>query len=231
MPLVRLEKVAMGYGDGPDVLSDVSFALEPGTFQFLFGQSGAGKSSLLKLLYLAEFPRRGRVTMFGRDTARMSRREMAETRRRVGVVFQDFRLVAHLSAFENVALPLRLAGVPEKQALADVGELLDWVGLAEHRDALPSTLSGGQQQRCGIARAVICRPAVLLADEPTGNVDEKVGTRILYLLEELHRLGTTVVIATHDEHLLERFGHPILRLAGGRVTPEAVSARVPGSAS
>jgi cell division transport system ATP-binding protein len=222
-PVVRFENVGMRYGMGPEVLCDVSFALPAGSFHFLTGASGAGKSSLLKLMYLAQRPSRGLITLFGRDIATTSRRELPALRRRIGVVFQDFRLIDHLSALDNVALPLRVAGAKDEQVREHVAELLAWVGLADHVDATPPVLSGGQQQRVAIARAVINRPALLLADEPTGNVDNDLAVRLLYLFDELNKLGTTVVIATHNESLVKRFDHEILHLEGGELT------RVPAS--
>ncbi|HXQ68219.1 MAG TPA: cell division ATP-binding protein FtsE [Alphaproteobacteria bacterium] len=222
-PVVRFENVGMRYGMGPEVLCDVSFALPAGSFHFLTGASGAGKSSLLKLMYLAQRPSRGLITLFGRDIATTSRRELPALRRRIGVVFQDFRLIDHLSALDNVALPLRVAGAKDDQVREHVAELLAWVGLADHIDATPPVLSGGQQQRVAIARAVINRPALLLADEPTGNVDNDLAVRLLYLFDELNKLGTTVVVATHNESLVKRFDHEILHLEGGELT------RVPAS--
>jgi cell division transport system ATP-binding protein len=217
--LVRFENVGMRYGKGPDVLRDVSFELGEGTLWFLTGASGAGKSTLLKLMYLAERPTAGSVELFGRDVAGVRRRRRPELRRRIGVVFQDFRLLRHLSTFENVALPLRVAGVRDERVRADVGELLDWVGLGDRLDAFPDALSGGQQQRIAIARAVIARPKLIVADEPTGNVDDRMALRLMHLFEELHRLGATVVIATHNEALVSRFGHPRLHLEAGALVP------------
>lgn len=215
--MVRFENVGMRYGDGPEVLRDVSFTLDPGSFYFLTGPSGAGKTSLLKLLYLAHRPSRGMVNLFGRDLATTARKDLPALRRRIGVVFQDFRLLDHLSAVDNVALPLRVAGAPETQVSSHVRELLKWVGLGKHLDARPSTLSGGQQQRVAIARAVIGRPKLLVADEPTGNVDDEIAMRLIYLIEELNRTGTTVVIATHNAGLIGRFKHPVLRLVDGEL--------------
>jgi cell division transport system ATP-binding protein len=225
--LIRFENVGMRYGTGPEVLRDISFTLQPGSFHFLTGSSGAGKSSLLRLMYLAQRPSRGLVTMFGRDVATLSRDELPALRRRIGVVFQNFRLLDHLSALDNVALPLRVAGAHEPEIRDHVAELLRWVGLGEHLHDRPPTLSGGQQQRIAIARAVITRPSLLLADEPTGNVDDRIGMRLLHLFDELNKLGTTVVIATHNEALIERFGHPRLVLDKGqliRLAPATVSA-------
>jgi len=218
--LIRFENVAMRYGAGPEILRDISLRLEPGSFHFLTGASGAGKSSLLRLMYLAERPTRGIISLFDRDTARTPRREMPALRRKIGVVFQDFRLIDHLSAFDNVALPLRVAEVAESQVQEHVTELLTWVGLADHLRSKPATLSGGQQQRVAIARAVIGRPRLLLADEPTGNVDEDLALRLMRLFEELNRLGTTLVIATHSERLVERFEHPRLHLEAGTLRVE-----------
>jgi cell division transport system ATP-binding protein len=215
--VVRFENVDMRYAVGPPILQDVSFELTPNSFHFLTGKSGAGKSSLLRMIYLALVPTRGRVTVFGRDTKTLSRAEIADVRRRLGIVFQDFRLIDHLSARENVALPLRIAGTREAVIRRHVPELLDWVGLSDHMDAMPRTLSGGQQQRVAIARAVIARPAVLLADEPTGNVDDRIAFRLLYLFEELHRAGTTVVVATHSDALCDEFTHPRLHINAGRL--------------
>jgi cell division transport system ATP-binding protein len=207
----------MRYGVGPEVLHDVNFALAPGSFHFLVGPSGAGKSSLLRLMYLAHRPSRGLITLFDCDIATAPRAQLAELRRKIGVVFQDFRLLDHLSVLDNVALPLRIAGMPERQVIDYAEELLTWVGLADHLQARPATLSGGQKQRVAIARAVIRRPQLLLADEPTGNVDDKIALRLLYLFEELNKLGTTIVIATHNEALISRFGHPQLHLEDGEL--------------
>ncbi len=216
--MVRFENVFMRYDGGPVILRDVSFELEPGSFHFLTGGSGAGKSTLLRLMYLGARPVSGRVHLFDRDIAKIRRAERPAMRHRVGVVFQDFRLIPHLSALDNVALPLRIAGTREALIREHVPELLAWVGLSSHLDALPATLSGGQQQRIAIARAVIGRPSLLLADEPTGNVDDRIAVRLLYLFEELNKMGTTVLIATHNESLVRRFDHPRLHLEGARLT-------------
>jgi cell division transport system ATP-binding protein len=215
--MIRFENVGMRYGPGPEVLRDVTFQLEPGSFTFLTGPSGAGKSTLLKLMFLAEKPSRGLITLFGTDLATARRSEFPALRRRVGVVFQDFRLLAHLSAFDNVALPLRLAGGRRDDYARDVEELLGWVGLGDRLNAVPPTLSGGEQQRVAIARAVVARPELLLADEPTGNVDPDMGQRLIRLLGELNRLGTTIMIATHDRTLIERSRAREMRLVDGRL--------------
>jgi cell division transport system ATP-binding protein len=223
--MVRLENVAMRYGDGAEVLRDIAMRLEPGSFHYLTGPSGAGKTSLLRLLYLAERPSHGAVHLFDQDVAGLARDALALLRRKIGIVFQDFRLIDHLSAFDNVALPLRVAGIAETRITAHVRELLEWVGLANHLDALPVTLSGGQKQRIAIARAVIAGPKLLLADEPTGNVDDQMADRLMRLFEEMNRLGTTLVLATHNEALVARRPHPRLHLDNGRLWLETARTR------
>lgn len=213
--VVRFQNVGMRYGIGPEVLHDVSFSLSAGSFHFLTGSSGAGKSSLLRLMYLAHRPSRGLVSLFGKDISTTRREELPAVRRKIGVVFQDFRLLDHLSALDNVALPLRIAGAREEQIRDHVAELLAWVGLKDHLDARPSTLSGGQKQRIAIARAVIGRPQLLVADEPTGNVDDAIALRLMYLFEELNKIGTTVVIATHSQALITEFPYSRLHLEAG----------------
>ncbi len=225
--IVRFESVGLRYGFGPEVLQDVTFALAEGSFHFLTGESGAGKSSLLKLMYLALKPTRGAVSLFGRDVAGLKRASLPAVRRQIGVVFQEFRLLPHLSTFDNVALPLRVAGVREAEVARNVAELLAWVGLKDQMKARPSTLSGGQQQRVSIARAVIGRPKLLLADEPTGNVDDRLAMRLMHLFEELNRLGTAVLIATHNIGLVERLGHPRLHLEGGALRTDADGRQAP----
>ena len=215
--MVRFENVGMRYGAGPEVLRDVSFALEPGSFTFLTGPSGAGKSTLLKLMFLAERPTRGLISLFGRELPKVRRGQLPGLRRRIGVVFQDFRLLDHLTAFENVALPLRLAGRRAAAYRRDVEELLGWVGLGGRLNEKPPTLSGGEQQRVAIAREVVAKPDLLLADEPTGNVDPDIGERLIRLFVELNRFGTTVMIATHDRAPIESTHARELRLVGGKV--------------
>ena len=215
--MLRFENVGMRFGAGTEILRDVTFLLEAGSFTFLTGASGAGKTTLLKLMFLAEPPTRGLITLFGHDLATTRRSIYPALRRRIGVVFQDFRLLDHLSAFDNVALPLRLAGRRAGDYARDVEELLGWVGLGEKLNARPPTLSGGEQQRVAIARAVVARPDLLLADEPTGNVDADIAQRLVRLFAELNRLGTTVLIATHDRTLLERTQAREMRLVDGRL--------------
>ena len=215
--MIKFEHVGLRYGVGPEVLSDINFTLEPGSFSFLSGPSGAGKTSLMRLMYLGRKPTRGVITMFGSNVNGMSRDDLSGLRQRIGVVFQEFRLLPHLSAFDNVALPLRIMGQNEKEIRANVQELLEWVGLGEYQNALPQTLSGGQQQRVAIARAVIARPKLLLADEPTGNLDDTIGFRLMNLFEQLNKMGTTIVIATHSQKIMDEFGHTRLILEGGQL--------------
>ena len=226
--IVQFENVGLRYGNGAETLSDVSFTLRSGSFYFLTGASGAGKTSLLKLLYLAQRPSRGIIRLFGEDAVMLPRARLPGFRRRIGVVFQDFRLVPHLSAADNVALPLRVAGVPEGDVVQPVREMLAWVGLAERANARPETLSGGEQQRVAIARAVIGRTEMLVADEPTGNVDPDMAERLLLLFDSMNKLGTTVVVATHDFHLLSRIPHAVMmRLDKGRLLDPTGALRYP----
>ncbi len=200
------------------MLRDLTFSLQPGSFHFVTGPSGAGKSSLLKLIYMAQRPTKGAVRLFGHDLAHTPAKGRPALRRRIGVVFQDLLLLEHLSAFDNAALPLRIAGGRPVDYRTDVAELLAWVGLGKRMHAQPSALAGGEKQRLAIARAVVNRPDILLADEPTGNVDQEMALRIYRLFVELNRLGTTVVIATHDQDLVARSARPALHLEDGQIT-------------
>jgi cell division transport system ATP-binding protein len=215
--MLQLDQVAMRYGNGPEVLHDLNLALPRGDFLFLMGPTGAGKTSLLRLLGLAQMPCRGRFSLFGRDIATVGRDELTAMRRRIGVVFQDVRLLDHLSAFDNVALPLRISGGQDDQIGGFVSEMLAWLGLSNAIDVKPPTLSMGQRQLIAVARAVIIRPNLLLCDEPTSNLDSKLARRLMHLFTQLRKLGTTVVLSTHSEDLVERYPHPVLRLAEGRL--------------
>jgi cell division transport system ATP-binding protein len=215
--VIQFENVGLRYGLGAEILRDLTFKVAPHSFQFLSGPSGAGKTSLLRLLFLSLKPTRGLITLFDHDTAALSQDSLAVLRRRIGVVFQDFRLLDHLSTFENVALPLRVIGRREESYHDEVAELLSWVGLGERMWSLPPVLSGGEKQRAAIARAVIARPQLLLADEPTGNVDPQLAQRLLRLFIELNKSGTSVVIATHDIALMDQYDARRLVLHDGRI--------------
>ena len=215
--MVRFENVGLRYGLGPEVLRDLTFRIEPHSFQFLTGPSGAGKTSLLKLLFLSLKPTRGLITQFGHDISTLNKDALATLRRRVGIVFQDFRLLDHMNTYENVALPLRILGRDERSYRREVAELLSWVGLGDRMWALPPVLSGGEKQRAAIARAVIARPQLLLADEPTGNVDPSLAHRLLRLFVELNKSGTSIVIATHDIALMDQYDARRLVLHEGRM--------------
>ena len=216
-PIVEFDNVGVRYDAGDEVLKDLTFGINPGSFQFLTGPSGAGKTSLLRLLFLSLKPTRGLITMFGQNTATLKNADYPSSRRRVGIVFQDFRLLNHLTLYENVALPLRVRGYDESRYRRDVIDLLNWVGLSERILAFPPVLSGGEQQRAAIARALIDQPELLLADEPTGNLDTPLARRLLRLFVELNRTGTAVVIATHDLSLMDQFDARRLVLSKGRL--------------
>ncbi|MDE2029898.1 MAG: ATP-binding cassette domain-containing protein [Alphaproteobacteria bacterium] len=222
--LLSFENVSLHYSPGHKVLDDVSFTLEDAGFYFLTGPSGAGKSTLLRLIYQSEQPSKGKIRLFGEWLSGKSRARQADLRRRMGIVFQDFRLIPHLTAWENAALPLRLGDSSEAYIQRHSRELLEWVGLGKRLDAYPTELSGGEQQRVAIARAVVARPRLLLADEPTGNVDDHTALKLFHLFDELNKLGTAVILATHQNHLVESFCKPALHLQGGRLvsfTPKA----------
>jgi cell division transport system ATP-binding protein len=215
--VIRFENVGLRYGLGSEVLRDLNFGISERSFQFLTGPSGAGKTSLLRLMLLSLRPTRGLISMFDHDTATLGKDGRANLRRRIGIVFQDFRLLDHMTTYENVALPLRVLGKEEADYRPEVVELLQWVGLGERMKALPPILSGGEKQRAAIARAVIARPQLLLADEPTGNVDPNLGQRLLRLFIELNKSGTAVVIATHDIALMDEYDARRLVLHEGRL--------------
>jgi cell division transport system ATP-binding protein len=220
-PVVEFDNVGLRYAQGPEILHDVSFTIEAGSFQFLTGPSGAGKTTLLRLVLLSLRPSRGLVRLFGAEATRIAGSDLTALRRRMGVVFQDFRLLDHLTTYENVALPLRVQERDEASYRPEVMELLQWVGLGERAHALPPVLSGGEKQRAAIARALIARPELILADEPTGNVDAALGQRLLRLFLELNRLGTSVLIATHDLALMDQVDARRLVISEGQLYADA----------
>ena len=218
--IIGFNNVGLAYDDQPEVLRDIDFALGEGEFRFLTGPSGAGKTSLLKMMYLGHRPTRGRMRLFGEDVTNAPRAALPALRRRIGVVFQEFRLLSHLTAFENAALPMRVAGVNQAHYREDVSELLNWVGLGDRLDALPDTLSGGEKQRVAIARALVSKPDLILADEPTGNVDPAMSEKIMKLFIELNKLGAAVVVATHDLQLVKSLGKKAIRLENGALVDD-----------
>lgn len=218
--MIELEGVECGYGGRP-LLSGVTVTLQPGSFHFLTGPSGAGKTSFLRLCYLALRPTSGRLSLFGQDATRIDRNGVAAIRQRIGVVHQDCQFLDHLPVAENVALPLTVSGRDDPARRQDVVDLLAWTGLMGRADALPPELSGGERQRAALARAVVGSPDIILADEPTGNIDWEMSLKLLQLLVELNRLGKAVVIATHDMNLIRQAKTQVqarvLRIRGGRV--------------
>lgn len=217
-PLVSFQDVRLRFSNGCELFKGINLKIEENAFYFLTGPSGAGKSTLLKMLYLDQFPTSGSLHVFGKEVTRVTANQAALLRRKIGVVFQDFRLIPHLTALENVSLPLKIKGMHDRKREKEAIELLAWVGLKDHLHITPPMLSGGQQQRVAIARAIISRPRLLLADEPTGNVDDQVAMRLLYLFEELHKAGTTVIVATHNHALAESFPYGEIILKDGVIT-------------
>lgn len=215
--LVSFESVSLQYEQDKPVLKEINLALMPGVFYFLTGASGAGKTSLLRLIYQMEKQTSGKIKLFGKDVSKIDNDKLALLRRRLGIVFQDFRLIPHMTALENAALPLRLAGADEETAHKYVKELMGWVGLGDRMEAYPTEMSGGEQQRVSIARAVVNKPSLILADEPTGNVDSESSKKLMHLFMELNKMGTTVIFATHHNNLVRRYAKPILRLRRGRL--------------
>lgn len=228
--ILRLQRIGMRYGEADECLRDIDLTIKAGSFQFLTGPSGAGKTSLLRLISLSHPPSRGQITLFGRDIGRTDKTEVAALRRRIGVIFQDFRLLEHLSAFDNVALPLRIGGVEDEKITSFVSEMMAWLDLSDLIEAKPAKLSMGQRQLISVARAVVTRPRLLLADEPTSNIDEAREQRLMHLFEQLHKLGTSIIFATHNRALLSSAEHPVLRMTGGQLTvasePASATSRV-----
>ena len=211
--IISFANVGARYDNNPDILTDVSFNIGAGSFYFLSGASGAGKTTLLRLIYQLHKPCRGTIKLFGQVTNNMSRDEITAIRHRMAIVFQEYSLLSHISVFDNVALPLRVRGVDEAKIKKLVTKTLDWVGLGKYANANPKTLSGGQQQRVSVARAIILQPAIMLADEPTGNLDDENASRLMELFIQMNKmLGTTIIIATHNSKLMETYKFPVMHV-------------------
>ena len=219
-PVIRFERVCKRYPGGRDALRDLSFNIDTGEMAFLTGHSGAGKSTLLKLIACIERPTCGQVFIGDRNTAGITRRRVPAFRRRIGMVFQDHKLLADRTVYDNIALPLVIAGAGTRETGRRVRAALDQVGLLGKEQVLPVALSTGEQQRVGIARAIAARPPLLIADEPTGNLDPELSLEIMYLFARLNRVGVTVLVASHDLALLERMGHRRIALDGGRLAQD-----------
>jgi cell division transport system ATP-binding protein len=216
--MITLSHVGLRYDGGPEVLTDINLSIHEDSFYFLSGASGSGKTSLINILSIAKLPSRGDIDVFGQDITKISKAKRAEMRQKIGVIFQDFRLINHLSVYDNIALPLRLANLPETKIKQAVNDMADWIGLKDYLKTKPHFLSGGQQQRVAIARAVITKPKILLADEPTGNLDDPMGEKIMALFEELNKAGTSIIMATHNRLIMKKFDHPVLTLKQGVLT-------------
>lgn len=216
--IAQLEQVSICYGAGADILRAVDLTVLAGSFRFLVAPAGAGKTSLLRVLRLAHAPTGGRLRLFGRETTRLDRDERARLRQRIGIVFQELRLLDHLSAYDNVALRLRLAGAEEEQISAQVSPLLRWLGLGEVLERRPPELAAADRQLVAVARAAVGSPGLLLADEPLASLDPGQAERVMRLLMALQREGTAVLLATRAEELARRYGFAVLRLASGRLT-------------
>ena len=222
--MISFDNVAKRYPNGREGLAGVSFAIQPGEFVFLTGRSGAGKSSVLKLIALLERPTRGTVTVNGHNTGKLKASRIPAYRRAIGVVFQDHKLLVDRPVYDNVALPLVVAGTPFKEVDRRVRAALDQVGLLGRERSLPLELSVGEQQRVGIARAVISKPQLLIADEPTGNLDPALAVEVMLVFKRFQEVGLTVIIASHDPHLVETFGEREIVLDGGRIGSDTLHA-------
>ncbi|MCL2339017.1 MAG: ATP-binding cassette domain-containing protein, partial [Proteobacteria bacterium] len=219
--VISFANVAARYDGGVEVLSDVSFNINSHSFYFLTGASGAGKTTLLRLIYHLLPQSRGQIKLFGKNTAGMTRDEISELRRKMAIVFQEYSLISHLSVFDNVALPLRVRGTSESYAKKLVARTLQWVGLSQYADALPLNLSGGQQQRIAVARAIITQPEILLADEPTGNLDDASAAKLMELFIQMNKsFGTAIILATHSQKLLDTYPFPRIRVADHKLVFE-----------
>ena len=225
--IISFANVAATYDTATEVLTDVSFNISNGAFYFLSGASGAGKTTLLRLIYQLHKPLRGQIKLFGKNTAELSRDDIATLRHKMAIVFQEYSLLSHMTVFDNVALPLRVRGISEQKVKKLVAKVLDWVALGKFADVKPMELSGGQQQRVSVARAIIIQPSILLADEPTGNLDDENASRLMELFIQMNKLfGTTIILATHNRKLMDTYKFPVIHVENHRVNFIGKSATV-----
>ncbi len=216
---ISFANVSANYDNGADVLSDVSFNISNGSFYFLTGASGAGKTTLLRLIYQLHKPSRGQIKLFNKDCEKLSRDDISKLRHKMAIVFQEYSLISHMTVFDNIALPLRVRGMSNDKIKKLVTKTLEWVGLGKYADSYPVELSGGQQQRVSVARAIIIQPAILLADEPTGNLDDENASRLMELFIQMNKIfGTTIILATHNKKLLENYKFPIISIENHHVS-------------
>lgn len=221
-PVIFMDNVVLNYGNSAPVLKNISLSLPKKSFHFLTGASGAGKTSLLRLLYMGVKPNSGKLKLFNHDVSQISQNELCKFRQKIGVVFQDFNLLEHLNVLENVSLPLKVVGVSQNEREQQAKEILDWVGLGNCFNAYSDSLSGGQKQRVAIARAVITRPDILLADEPTGNVDEEIANKLMNLFYGMHKMGTCVIVATHYRQFIDTFHYNEINIDQGKIVQQEI---------
>ncbi len=215
--MIKMAHVGLRYDGGPEVLSDINLSIDSGSFHYLTGASGSGKTSLMKLLYMGLLPTRGDIDFFGDNVMQLSRKKRAAIRQNIGVIFQNFQLLSNLNLYDNLALPRRLKNLPKKKIDTAVNEMAEWIELKNYLHVRPPFLSGGQQQRVAIARAVITKPKLLLADEPTGSLDDTMGQKIMQLFESLNQSGTAILLATHNKNMITTFPHPQFNLRAGHL--------------
>lgn len=216
--IISFANVSANYENGHDVLSNVSFNVSSGAFYFLTGASGAGKTTLLRLIYQLHKPSKGQIKLFGKECDSLSRDDVSAMRHKMAIVFQEYSLISHMTVFENVALPLRVRGFPNDKIKKLVTKTLEWVGLGKFADVYPKELSGGQQQRVSVARAIIIQPSILLADEPTGNLDDENASRLIELFIQMNKIfGTTIILATHNRKLMETYRFPVITIENHHV--------------
>ena len=220
MDLIRLKNVKKQYKNGVVAIHDMDLNIQKGDFVFIIGSTGCGKSTLIKMLYREEKPTSGKILIAGLDVGKLRNRKVYKLRRRIGVVFQDFKLLNRMNAYENVAFAQEIFGIPKSEIHPRVLKVLDLVGLKNKAKSYPNELSGGEQQRVAIARAIVNEPKILICDEPTGNLDANTSMEIMKVLDEINKLGTTIIMVTHDRDIVERMGKRVLLLDAGRIVKD-----------